>query len=86
MWMVKCILLVVASVVLSWDPVRSGALVKKVGNMMTVNQSVRILLSFENVTHVRDTLTTVQDCIKIVKDRLNNGISHKRLLKKLKVA
>ncbi len=33
----------------------------------------------------RDTLTTLQDCIKIVKDRLNNGISHKRLLNKLKV-
>ncbi len=85
MWMVKCLLLVVASVVFAWDPVRPGALVKKVGNMMIVNQSVRILLSFENVTHVRDTLITVQDGIKIVKDRLGNGISHKRLLNKLKV-
>ncbi len=57
--MVKCLILEVASVVFVWNPVRPGALVKKVGNMMIVNQSVRILLSFENVTHVRD--TTVDD-------------------------
>ncbi len=49
--MVKCLVLVAATVVFAWDPVRLGALVKKVVNMMIVNQSVRILLSFENVTH-----------------------------------
>ncbi len=39
-----------AALVSAWDPVRPGALVRRVGDMIVVNQSVRILLKLENVT------------------------------------
>ncbi len=37
-------ILAVASLATAWNPVRPGALVRKVGDMITANQSVRVLL------------------------------------------
>ncbi len=50
MKVVACMFL--ADIVAAWEPVRPGALVRKVGDMIIVNQSVRILLKLENVTYV----------------------------------
>ncbi len=47
-----CILL--ATLVTAWDLVRPGVLVKKIGDMFIINQSVRIVLCLDNVTHIRD--------------------------------
>ncbi len=58
MKVVACMFLAV--LVSAWDPVRPGALVRKVGDMIVVNQSVRILLKLENVTYVRDSLHSIK--------------------------
>ncbi len=50
----------VAVLVSAWDPVQPRALVRKVGDMIVVNQSVRILLKLENVTYVRDSVHSVK--------------------------
>ncbi len=76
----------IASLALAWDPVSPGALVDKIGDMVIVDQSVIIILSFENLTLVRDTLALITEGLKIVKDRLNlreNGVTHTRLWIKL---
>ncbi len=49
-----------AALISAWDPVRPRALVRKVGDMIVVNQSVRILLKLENVTYVRDILHSIK--------------------------
>ncbi len=41
MWMLRCMLLV--SVVVAWDPVQPRALVKQVGDLIIVNESVRVV-------------------------------------------
>ncbi len=58
MKVVACMFL--AAIVAAWDPVRPGTLVRKVGYMIIVKQSVRILLKLENVTNVRDNLEVIK--------------------------
>ena len=48
--------MLLATLVMALDPVRPGALVRRVGNMIIVNQSIRILMNLENITKIRDTL------------------------------
>lgn len=43
---VACMMLAVVSIAVAWDPVRPGALVKHVGVVIIVDQSVRVLLKF----------------------------------------
>ena len=50
MKLLSCLLL--ATLIAAWDPVRPDVLVRKIGNMIIVNQSVRIVLHFDNVTYV----------------------------------
>ena len=70
MWMLRCLLLI--SVVVAWDPVRPGALVKQVGDMIIVNESVRVVLNFKNVTKVRGVLSDIEKGLTKIKDKLVN--------------
>ncbi len=57
---VACMMLAVVSLATAWNPVRPGALVKKVGDMIIVNQSVRVLLKFDNMNVVRENVKAPQ--------------------------
>ncbi len=73
-----------AAIVAAWDPVRPGALVRKVGDMIIVNQSVRILLKLENVTYVRDNLNIIKQSLSTVTNKLiENQLKNERLEKKI---
>ncbi len=63
-------MLAVASLATAWNPVRSGALVKKLGDMIIVNQSVRVLLKFDNTSIVPENVRHINHGIQIVKDKL----------------
>ena len=77
-----CMLL--AAIVVAWDPVRPGALVKKVGDLSVVNQSVRILLKLENVTYIRDSIQSIEKGLNTVNEKLqDNKINNVRLDKKI---
>ena len=41
--------LLIATKIAALDPVRPGVLVKKIGDLIIINQSVRIALEFSNV-------------------------------------
>ena len=68
MKMLACLL--IATLVAAWNPVRPGVLVKKVGDMIIINQSVRIVLHFDNVTYVRDNLEIVNQGLKLAENKL----------------
>jgi len=73
-----------AALVAAWDPVRPGALVRKVGDMIIVNQSVRILLKLENVTYVTDNLNIIKLNLGTVTNKLmENEVRNERLEKKI---
>ena len=48
----------------------SGALIKQLGDFIIANESVRVILSFENVTAVRYTLSDIQEVLALVKENL----------------
>ncbi len=62
--------MLLVSVVVAWDPVRPGALVKQVGDLIIVNESVRVVLSFRNVTKITDILVRIEEGLVKVKDKL----------------
>ncbi len=66
-----------AALVSAWDPVRPEALVRKVGDIIFVNQSVRILLKLENVTYVRDSLHSIKRGLHTVTEKLLEKRSQK---------
>ncbi len=66
-----------AAVVSAWDPVWPRALVRKVGDMIVVNQSGRILLKLENVTYVRDSLHSIKRGLHTVTEKLLEKRSQK---------
>ncbi len=79
-----CMILAVASLATAWNPVRPRALVKKVGDMIIVNQSVRVLLKFDNINTVRENVRQINEGIQIVKDKMvHSEIFNVRLEKKL---
>ncbi|MPC35270.1 hypothetical protein E2C01_028689 [Portunus trituberculatus] len=51
---------------MAWDPVRHGTLVRRAGDMIIFSQSVRILMNFENVTQIRNSLATIEEGVKSV--------------------
>ncbi len=63
-------MLAVAALATAWNPVRSGALVTKLGDMIIVNQSVRVLLKFDNMSIVRENVRHINHGIQMVKDKL----------------
>ncbi len=76
--------LAIVALVATWDPVRPGALVKKLGDMIIVNQSVRVLLKFDNISIVRENVIHISHGIQMVKDKSEQyNISNVRLVKKL---
>lgn len=82
MKVVTCMLL--AAIVVAWDPVRPGALVKKVGDLIIVNQSVRILLKLENVTYIRDSIQLLKEGLNTINEKLSeNQIRDERMEKKM---
>ena len=85
MKMVTCILLLLlATIVSSWDPVRPGALVRKTGKVFIVNESVRVILKLDNVTHMDESLGNVRKGLDTVKMIISqNGIKDNRLEKKM---
>ncbi len=84
MTQVTCMFLAIVALAVAWDPVRPGALVKKLGDMITVNQSVRVLLKFDNINIERENVRQINHGIQIVKDKLiQYDISNIRLEKKL---
>ena len=61
--------LLVATLIAAWDPVRPGVLVKKIGDMIIINQSVRIILHFDNVTYGRDILKVINHGLKLAEEK-----------------
>ncbi len=65
---------------------RPGALVKQIGEMIIVDQSVRVLLKFNNINTVRNNVKQISQGIQIVKDKMvNSKVSNVRLEKKLDI-
>ena len=81
---VAFMILGIVGLAVAWDPVRPGALVKQIGDMIIVDQSVRVLLKFENIDAVRENVKQINKGIQIVKDKMvHSKISNVRLEKKL---
>ncbi len=70
MWIAKCLLLAVASIVVAWDPVRPGALVRDIGKLLIVDESVRLILNFANVSHVEESIADIEKGMTLVETRL----------------
>ncbi len=60
MTQVTCMFLAIVALAAAWNPVRPGALGRKLGDMIIVNQSVRVLLKFDNINVVRENVKTHQ--------------------------
>ena len=74
MAILACII-VLATIASAWDPVRPGALVKKLGDIVIINQSVRVVLEFSNITTVSENVKYISEAIetvKIMKNTLKN--------------
>ncbi len=69
MTQVTCMFLAIVASAAAWDPVRPGDLVKKFGDMIIVNQSVRILLKFDNISIARENVRHISHCIQMVKGK-----------------
>ncbi len=68
----------------AWDPVRPGALVKKSGDMIIVNHSVRVLLKFDSIGTIRENVNQIKQALNLVKSKLHgNNTSNERLHKKI---
>ncbi len=68
----------------SLGPCEARSFSKKIGDMIIVNHSVRVLLKFDNITVVRENVRQVNHGIQMVKDKLvQSKISNVRLGKKL---
>ena len=82
---VACTFLIFTTVVaVAWDPVRPGALVKPVGDMIIINQSVRVLLKFGNLNVVKENVKQIQQGVTLIKDRMTyRNISNVRLDRKI---
>ena len=50
------------------DPGRPG--VKKIGDLIIINQSMRIALEFSKVTYVRDNLKVINHGLKTAEEKL----------------
>ena len=84
MKLLACLLL--ATLIAAWDPVRPGVLVRKIRNMIIVNQSVRIVLHFDNVTYVRHNLKVINHGLERVADKLQeNYIDNIRIHREISV-
>ena len=84
MKLLACLLL--ATLIAAWDLVRLGVLLRKIGNMIIVYQSVRIVLHFDNVTYVRDNLKVISHGLERVADKLQeNYIDNIRIHRKISV-
>ncbi len=44
--------LAIVALTTAWNPVRPGALVKRLRDLILVNQSVKVLLKFDNISTV----------------------------------
>ena len=70
MWLVKWLLLGITTVVLAWNPVRPGALIQDIGKLMIVDESVRVFVNFANVSHVGETISEIEEGLKLVKSHM----------------
>ena len=78
--------LLIATIIAAWDPVRPGVLVKKIGDLIIIKQSVRITLEFSNVTYVRDNLKVINHGLKIAQEKLQEkDRDNVRIARKLSV-
>ncbi len=81
---VTCMFLAMVALTTAWDPVRPGALVKGLGDFIIVNQSVNVLLKFDNISTVRENVGHINQGIQMVKDQLGKcNIPNVRTEKKL---
>ncbi len=81
---VTCMFLAMIALTTAWDPVRPGALVKRLGGLIIVNQSVKVLLKFDNISTVRKNVGHINQGIQMVKDQLEHyNITNQRLRKRL---
>ncbi len=65
-----CMILAIVALAAAGDHVRPGALVKKLGDMIIVNQSVRVLLKFDNIRIVWENVRHFNQGIQMVKAKL----------------
>ena len=78
------ILLIITAMSMAWDPVRPGALIQRKGEMLIVNQSVRIILKFDNVTYIQDNLNIIKDGLGTTTRKLKEtGIDNVRINRKI---
>lgn len=80
------VFILLATLITAWDPVRPGVLVKKIGDMFIINQSVRIVLCLDNVTHIRDSLIMIDKGLENVGNALEeHNINNVRMSRKIAV-
>ncbi len=79
-----CMFLAIIALTTAWDPVKSEALLKRLGDLIIVNQSVKVLLKFDNISTVQENVGHINQGIQMVKDQLEHyNITNLRLKKKL---
>ncbi len=79
-----CIFLAMVALTTAWDPVRPKALVKRLGDLIIVNQSAKVLLKFDNISTVRENVGHINQGIQMVKNQLEHyNITNLRLKKKI---
>ena len=80
--------MLLAFIVVAWDPVQPGALIKEVCDFIIINESVRVILNLEITMAIRNTLSDRQERLKLVKEnliQLQTTPNHNRLVSKLNV-
>ena len=81
MKLVACLVIIVA-ITSAWDPVRPGALIRRVGDLIIVNQNVRIKLTLENVSYIKENIANVQQGLELAKLKLADTNIHNGRLKR----
>ena len=66
---VACLIFTVA-LTTAWDPVRPGALIRRIGELIVVNENVRIKLTLSNVSHVKEDVESIKRGLVLVRTRL----------------
>ncbi len=61
-----CMFLAIVALTTAWDPVRPGVVVKRLGDLIIVNQSVKVvLLKFDNISTVRKNVGHINQGIQM---------------------
>ena len=73
-----------ATLIAAWEPVRPGALIREVGHMYIINQSVRVVIHLDNVTLIKDNLNMINQGLRNIDNTMKeHDIENARLVRKI---